>query len=162
SPEEREVLCDAAVVGPEFARSVLELLMPDEARAAAPSRLASLVRQRFLRPVAADGFAFQHALIRDAAYASLPKESRARLHEALGRALAAADDVIGFHLERAHAYCVELGEERGDLARGAAEHLGDAGLAAFKRSDIAETVQLLTRAVRLLPEDDPSRLMLAC
>jgi DNA-binding SARP family transcriptional activator len=162
SPDEREALCNAAVVGPEFGRSAIESLVRDAARPAVPSRLASLVRQRFLRPAGEDGFAFRHALIRDAAYASLTKESRAGLHESLAVRLVAADDVIGFHLEHAHGYFSELGVDRDDLARSAAAHLGDAGIAAFKRSDIAETVQLLSRAVRLLPEDDPARLSLAC
>ena len=76
--------------------------------------------------------------------------------------LVAADDVIGFHLEQAHGYFTELGVDRDDLARSAAAHLGDAGITAFKRSDTAETVQLLSRAVRLLPDDDPTRLALAC
>jgi len=160
--EEREVLCNAAVIGPEFGRNAIEWLVPAAVQPSVPSRLASLVRQRFLRPAAEDDFAFRHALIRDAAYASLPKGSRARLHESLAGRLTAADDVIGFHFERAHDYFTELGVDRDDLARGAAAHLGDAGIAAFRRSDLAETVQLLSRAVRLLPEQDPSRLTLAC
>jgi DNA-binding SARP family transcriptional activator len=160
---EREVLRHAAVVGREFSRSSVEWLIAGDA--AVDSRLASLVRRRLVRPHAEDGFAFHHALIRDAAYASLPKAARAELHERLADHLArggAADAVVGHHLEQAHAYSSELGAEREDLANAAAGRLGDAGLAALKRLDLSEAVDLLARAVRLLPEEDAARLELAC
>jgi DNA-binding SARP family transcriptional activator/tetratricopeptide (TPR) repeat protein len=159
---ERDVLRHAAVVGREFTRNAVERLLPD---AAVASRLASLVRRRLVRPhavaVGEDGFAFHHALIRDAAYASLPKARRAELHERLA-AHVTGNAIVGFHLEQAYAYAMELGAERSDLARVAAGRLGDAGIAAARRLDFTEAVDLLARATRLLPDDDRERLQLAC
>jgi DNA-binding SARP family transcriptional activator len=166
---DREVLGDAAVAGREFWRSAVAALSSDAS--AVPSRLASLVRQRFLRPAVSsvageDAYVFHHALIRDAAYASLPKAARAELHERLARWLTkrpdTADDVIGFHLEQAHAYGLELGAEVDGLAQEAAGRLGQAGLAAFRRNDIREADDLLSRAVALLPPADEQRLALSC
>ena len=70
-----------------------------------------------------DGFRFGHILIRDAAYDSMPKRSRAELHErfagwvedACGRG-AELDEIIGHHLEQAYGYRVELGP-RGEAER---------------------------------------------
>ena len=65
---------------------------------------------------------FGHALLRDVAYASLPKVERAELHESygdwLGATTDAPDEVVGFHLEQAHNYRTELGPA--DPAREAA------------------------------------------
>ena len=50
------------------------------------AHLLALVRKEFVRPdrsafAGDDGFRFRHVLIRDVAYASIPKELRAELHE---------------------------------------------------------------------------------
>jgi predicted ATPase len=61
-----------------------------------------------------DGFRFGHILIRDAAYDSIPKRLRAELHERFADWLEsrlgadASDEILGYHLERAHGYRVEL------------------------------------------------------
>ena len=89
----------------------------------------TLVRKEFIRPGRAlfpgdDGFRFEHMLIRDAAYASMPKELRAELHERFARWLEAQvaesvreyEEILGFHLEQAYRYQAELGPV-GDRAR---------------------------------------------
>ena len=73
------------------------------------------------------------------------------------------DEVVGFHLERAFRYRVELGPAD-DVARrlstGAAERLATAGLKAVARADMRAATSLLSRAAELYPPDDPRRLRL--
>ena len=70
-----------------------------------------------------DAFRFRHLLIRDAAYDALPKATRAALHERFagwiaerGADLVELDEVVGYHLEQAYRYRVELGPG-GEAAR---------------------------------------------
>ena len=70
------------------------------------------------------------------------------------------DEIVGYHLEQAYLYRAELGlvdDASRALARQAAERLGSAGHRAFVRGDVAAAVNLISRAVPLLPADDPSR-----
>ncbi len=60
-----------------------------------------------------EGFRFRHLLIRDAAYESLPKATRAELHERFAdwleqHELVERDEIVGYHLEQAHRYRAEL------------------------------------------------------
>ena len=107
-------------------------------------------------------FRFDHALIHDAAYRSLLKRERAELHERFaawleaatgGRSGRAGGD-RGYHLEQSARHLMELGplDERGrGLAGRASAHLGDAGSRASSRGDMPAAVNLLDRAVALLP-----------
>jgi len=81
--EERAVLERGAVEGEVFHRGTVQALT--DGRPVTP-RLASLVRKGLIRPDTAqipaeDAFRFRHLLMRDAAYDSLPKATRAELHE---------------------------------------------------------------------------------
>ena len=117
-PAERAVLQRAAVEGRVFHRGAVQALGPEEAQVGA--YLTALVRKELIRPdrpqfAGEDAFRFRHLLIRDAAYDSLPKEARAQLHERLAdwleerrSELAEIDELVGHHLEQAHAYRVEL------------------------------------------------------
>jgi predicted ATPase len=130
----------------------------------------ALVRKELVRPDRTqlpgdDAFRFRHLLIRDAAYDGLPKSARADLHErfaawldAHGSNLIEVDEILGYHLEQAHRYRVELGlggQETGVLAQRAVEHLVSAGERAALRQDVSAAISLYERAVALLP-DDPS------
>src|SRR5262249_53182530 len=84
--EDRLALGRAGIAGQVFRLAGVEELARDELRTDLGERLASLVRKELVRPDTSrtggdDAFRFRHILIRDAAYASLPKELRARLHE---------------------------------------------------------------------------------
>ena len=123
SEAERDVIERAAVVGREFSREAVDALSPpDEVAAVGPSLMA-LMRRRLVRPdraapVGEDGFRFEHVLIREAAYASIPRIRRAGLHERLARWLGASSarkEVIGFHLEQA---CLDGNGDDGIQARG--------------------------------------------
>ena len=108
-----------------------------------------------------DAYRFRHLLIRDAAYDALPKAARAELHERFAtwmdeRAsdLVELDEVVGYHLERAHGYRVELGPESAatrDLAARAADRIAAAGKKAAARGDVRASTSLLARAVELYP-----------
>jgi tetratricopeptide (TPR) repeat protein len=130
-------------------------------------RLAALVRKELIRPdkpqlAGEDGFRFRHLLIRDAAYEALPKAVRADLHERLaswlevhGSAIVELDELLGYHLQRAHSYRAELGLPRDDaLAAGARRRLTAAGNRAVLRQDYRAAVSLYERAAALMPTDE--------
>jgi len=161
-PEERAVLECAAVVGKEFWRSaVAELSSKDVA-----STLLSLTRKELVRPeqsafLGDDGFRFRHALIRDAAYAEIPKRTRAELHEAFADWLERRDgapELVGYHLEKAYLCGLELGEPDAAFAERAGTLLARAGEHAYARDDVGAAENLLTRAAGLLDRESPDRI----
>jgi DNA-binding SARP family transcriptional activator len=173
-PAERAVLERAAVVGRDFWRGAVVDLLPPDAVPGASSQLVSLVRRGLVRPERSalfpeDAFRFDHVLIRDVAYAGIPKELRAELHERHADWLDAqpvgSDELVGYHLEQAYRYGADLGpvgRRLRRLAADAGERLGAAGIRAWKRGDAPATVNLLGRATELLPARDSYRLELMC
>ena len=162
--QERYVLEAGSVEGRLFHGGAVEALTPGEAQVAA--LLTQLVRKELVRPDRAqlpgeEAYRFRHLLIRDAAYDALPKGTRAQLHsefaawlEVNGGELVELDEILGYHLEQAYRYRVELGvrdEETAELAGRARAHLAAAGRRALVRQDGA-SAGLLGRAVALLPE----------
>jgi len=109
-------------------------------------------------------------LVRDAAYDALPKAIRAELHERFadwlethGRDLLELDEILGYHVEQAHAFRRELGasgEAEAALAERAAGHLATSGRRAYARGDAPAAVRLLRRAAALLPAESSERLKL--
>jgi class 3 adenylate cyclase/tetratricopeptide (TPR) repeat protein len=175
--EERALLDRASVMGQAFDRAAVLALTPEPARAGADTHLLALVRKELLRPApaplgaGADGFQFRHQLVRDAAYDSLPKQTRAELHERyadwLAEAFAAREgevgEVLGWHLERAYRLLSELGpvDAHGRrIAAGAAAQLAAAGRTATGRGDLPAAANLLERAIALLGPGDRTRLQL--
>jgi class 3 adenylate cyclase/tetratricopeptide (TPR) repeat protein len=170
-PEERSVIERASIEGRMFHRGSVAELLPEQARPGVGRHLLTLVRKEFIRPDQAtvpgdDGFRFGHILIRDVTYDSIPKRLRAELHERfadwfqtrLGED--APGEILGYHLEQAVRYRVELGSEdelSRELAVRAGRLLAAAGRRAQDRRDAAATRSLLGRATELLPEDDPER-----
>src|SRR6187397_1528352 len=83
----------ASVIGRRFdLRALVELVRPEDSLHAISS-LVSLTRAGLVRPAPGpageDRYRFAHGLVRDAAYARIPKTQRADLHEALARRLLA-------------------------------------------------------------------------
>src|SRR5438093_3662215 len=174
--KERQVIERASVVGKVFYQGAVSELAPEPLRPEVGSHLMTLVRKEFIRPDHSDfaresAFRFRHILIRDGAYNGMPKETRARLHEAFsswleraaGARVAEYEEVLGYHLEQAYRYRMELGTVD-DGARGmadrAARHLAVAGRRALNRSDFTAAGGLLGRSIELLPPDDQLRLEL--
>jgi tetratricopeptide (TPR) repeat protein len=164
---ERSVLECGSIEGEIFHRGAVEMLASDGVGAA--PQLDALVRKQLLRPdtplfEAEEGFRFRHLLIRDVAYDGLPKAARADLHERFaswlerhGTALVELDELLGYHLERAWRYRVELGTRDDALAARAGGLLAAAGLRAADRADVPAAINLLTRAVELMATDDERR-----
>jgi len=173
SGNERAVIECGSVEGQVFHRgSVAELAPP--VRPEVEAHLSALVRQELIRPDSTvfagdEAFRFRHILIRDAAYESLPKATRAQLHEHFanwleGQALVELDEILGYHLEQAHRYRMELdpgAAELPGLADRTAEHLAAAGRGALDRGDARAAATLLERAIAVLPPDDERGLALA-
>jgi DNA-binding SARP family transcriptional activator/tetratricopeptide (TPR) repeat protein len=172
---ERAIVERAAVAGQVFPEDAVAELSARGARGGVGPGLAGLVRKELIRPERAElggrTYRFRHLLIRDAAYDSIPKGARADLHERFARWLDSTsggraieyDEVLGYHFEQAYRYRVELGpvdDEARAIAAEAAERLGSAGKRAFLRSDAPAGVNLVSRAVALLPPDDPLRVEL--
>jgi tetratricopeptide (TPR) repeat protein len=161
-PAERRVLERGAVEGEVFHRGAVQALAPEESQVT--PRLASLVRKGLIRPVkpqlaGEDGFRFHHLLIRDAAYAGLPKATRAYLHQCFagwlenrGAGLVELEELLGYHLEQAWRYRRELGlADDGELADAARGHLAASGRRALSRQDFGAAMKLLERAAALVP-----------
>jgi tetratricopeptide (TPR) repeat protein len=167
-PLEQAVLQCAAVIGQVFWWGAVADLTPPEQQPEVAGVLQSLVRKGLIRPdlgtfAGEDGFGFAHLLVRDAAYDSMPKSLRADLHERCADwvetrtgVLPELDEILGHHLEQAHAYRLELspaGAAESALAERAAERLSRAGRRALARDDAHAAANLIGRAAALQPGD---------
>jgi hypothetical protein len=159
---ERSVLESGAVEGESFHRGAVQALA--RANAQVSSQLAGLVRKELIRPErprlpGEDGFRFCHLLIRDAAYAALPKSTRAELHERFAdwldehaTTLVERHELLAYHLEQAHGYRTELGfadEATRTLGERAATSLAAAAQRAAERDNRLSQISLLQRALAL-------------
>jgi class 3 adenylate cyclase/tetratricopeptide (TPR) repeat protein len=164
-PHERVVLERGSVEGNVFHRGVVEALAPDEREV--PRQLMSLVRKELVRPDRSqlsgdDAFRFRHLLIRDAAYDALPKGKRADLHQSFaawledhGAELVELDEILGYHLEQAWRYRTELGAASDpELMNAARTRLEAAARRAMLRDDWAAALNLIDRALALVPEGE--------
>jgi class 3 adenylate cyclase len=169
SAPERALLASAAVIGQVFYRAAVTELSTLPADQVAV-QLRALVRKGLVGPATADlpgqeSFRFGHVLIRDAAYATMPKAVRADLHERFARWLEkhfegqSYNDFIGGHLESAYQFRAELGtldEAARGIGREAAERLEAAGRLLLFADDGA-AIALLERADALRSDDGPDR-----
>ncbi|MGH2680785.1 MAG: adenylate/guanylate cyclase domain-containing protein [Actinomycetota bacterium] len=171
--EERAVIERASVVGRDVLASEVAALSASEHVRDVEAHLEALVRKELLRPAEARrrgerAFRFRHMLILDAAYDAMRKTTRAELHERYADWLEAAtqrqtekyEEVIAYHLERAHQLRSEVGpagEPLDALARRAAHRLSRAGQLASARGDMPASANLLGRALRLLPRGTGDR-----
>ena len=154
---ELQILRHAAVVGRRFSRAELGDVASDED---ATRPLFALAEQGLIHPLEHDLFRFHHVLVRDVAYRGIPKSQRAKLHEDAARGLDrrdGADELVGYHFEQAFQYVTELGRHDAHaegLALEGGQRLGNAGIRAWKRADAPAAVNLLSRAVELLPNEN--------
>lgn len=171
APGERDLLGRASVVGKDFTRPQVEALCEKEGREEFDRRMVGLSRRDLVvrEPSSLEAYSFRHILIRDTAYRGMTKRLRAELHERLADFLeqGASDrlielaEIVGYHLEQAYRYRVQLGPvEAGGrgLAARAAHHLSTAGRRALQRQDISAGMNLLLRVTSLLHTGDRARL----
>ncbi len=176
TPQERAVIEPASVIGLVFDQAAVDELVPDLVRPEVESHLVSMTQKQLVRPEPDESdldYRFHHILIRDAAYQGILKRARATMHEQFANwaervnrdrdRQAQFDEILGYHLEQAYQYLVELGplDEHGlELGDRGSGRLAAAGRRAFARGDMAAASNLLRRAAALLPERDPARLEL--
>jgi tetratricopeptide (TPR) repeat protein len=169
--EEKRVLQEAAVIGRVFWE---EPVTRSIGNGEVSSALLRLERRGlvFARPTSTIAgqveFMFKHALVRDVAYASLPKARRARAHaeHAAWMEELAGDRVDEFGELIAHHYRTAAAGEDADLAWAedpgghdavrskAFDALIRAGVSAKKRSALGMAVELHQQALELSPSDD--------
>jgi tetratricopeptide (TPR) repeat protein len=173
SGDERRAIGSASVIGKDFYLGAVRELLPEPDRANAGPLVRALVRKELVRAARStipgeDAFEFRHILIRDAAYAAIPKERRAEQHRRFadwcvriaGDRIEELEEIVGYHLEQAFRHRGSLGaldEEARALAIEASARLESAGMRAFDRPDLSAAANLLRRAETLLPRDDPGR-----
>jgi class 3 adenylate cyclase/tetratricopeptide (TPR) repeat protein len=145
----RRVAQVAAVIGRELGHGLLAAVaeMPRDRLAAALEDLVAsgLLLRQGLPPEAT--YAFKHALVRDAAYETLLRGERRRLHGRIVQALQehVPEQVGAVQPELLAHHCAEAG-----LLDQAIAHRREAGRRAAARSAVAEAVAHYTKALDLL------------
>jgi tetratricopeptide (TPR) repeat protein len=166
----------ASVEGQAFHEGSVAELMPEALRPSVHDHLLELVRKDLILPARTElsretSFRFRHLLIREAAYESIPKVERARLHERHAAWLERKvrdrageyDEILGYHLEQACRYLAERGplDEHGlELGAHGASLLAAAARRASGLGDARASANLLGRATALLSDTDEKRLEL--
>ncbi len=164
---ERMLLQRAAVEGRTFHSGALAASLPEHERRSVATHLVALARKGLVgadRPEFAgqDAFRFTHALIREAAYAGVPKLERAELHAGIAAWLqerpGAADEIVGYHLEQSCRLLAELGEPTDPvLAEHAVDRLHGAARDVLARGDPSAASALLERAIAVAGAGDATR-----
>jgi class 3 adenylate cyclase len=156
--EERRAIQMASIIGERFGAAELATLAPDVdvTHAIAGLRRSGLVLED--RETREPGrYRFKHLLMRDVAYAALPKAARADVHEAFARELERAvgdrggefAEIIAYHVDRAFALSAEVRASRAVLeprARAALERALVLGERARRRQDIGLLSRYTTSA----------------
>jgi class 3 adenylate cyclase/tetratricopeptide (TPR) repeat protein len=167
-PGERDLLRCAAVIGTDFDEAALIALLPDEARPFVDRHLATLERKQLIARTTRTIFGFRHVLVQLAAYQSITRDDRARLHERFADWLESGvpepppelDEIVGYHLEQAIEHRRVSGEfdaAGSGLAARAGDRLASAAERALSRLDLTAAANLLSRAGALLPSEHPRR-----
>jgi class 3 adenylate cyclase len=154
-PPERQVILDASVVGDSFWLGSLQALGGNGSLA---DTLRSLERRDMVRispssRIAGDQeLAFKHGMIREVAYATLPKAVRRGRHGIVARFLEnAAGDPAAYAAILAHHW-----REAGDSER-AVDYLLIGAQQAYLGWALDEAVDLSNQALELIPEGDDAR-----
>jgi DNA-binding response OmpR family regulator/class 3 adenylate cyclase/predicted ATPase len=144
----KEIAQIAAVIGREFSLPLLTAVAPPSA----DSLQAALTRLVAAELVSVSGefpdvtYTFKHALVRDAAYGTLTRRKRQRLHSRIADALESA---FPFTVETEPELLAHHLAEAGIIDR-AVDYLQRAGRRSIERSANADAIKYLTRALELL------------
>ena len=170
---ERSALQAGSVIGRIFDRPMLDGLLDDV------DRLDAVLENLILRDLVSEeplpggrvSYRFKHILVRDAAYATLPKARRAALHARVAKDLAAqpADrsaelvEIRAYHLEQALKLETELSLRPDDtLRREAVAALEASGRKALARNDNRAARSFLERCLAMRPEPQAHQLEIEC
>jgi class 3 adenylate cyclase/tetratricopeptide (TPR) repeat protein len=170
---ERTALQAGAVIGRSFEREMLEALLDDRSELAAV--LENLVLRDLISEEPTPGehvtYRFKHILVRDVAYATLPKARRAALHTRVAQALQALPgdrateliEIRAYHLEEAVKLESELHGRASDALREeAVVALEASGRKAITRGDNRAALSFTERCLALGPEPAERRLDIEC
>ena len=166
-PEEKLLVQDAAVIGKVFWSGTLAAI-GGEASRAIEQRLHALERKEFIRyerrsSVANESeYAFRHVLVRDVAYAQIPRAARADKHrvtaewiESLGAGRAEdRAEMLAHHYAAALEFARASGQPTDELEARARLAFADAGERALALSAIPTALHFFTNALELWPEED--------
>jgi predicted ATPase len=141
----KEVAQIGAAIGREFSHALLLAVVtkPQQELALALDRLtaAGLLFQQGVPPNAS--YLFKHALVQDAAYGTLLRERRRKLHAHIADTLENRfAEIAENQPELLARHCTEAG-----LTEKAANLWGRAGLRSLERSALVEAIEQLTRAL---------------
>ncbi|HET7677656.1 MAG TPA: AAA family ATPase [Candidatus Limnocylindrales bacterium] len=167
---QRSVLQSASVVGRVFQHSAVAALV-DDSEPIGPRLEEAVLRDLISEERGADGpaYRFRHILIRDVAYASLPKARRAELHRRVaawlaswaGERLDEFAEIEAYHLEQAALLEVEVsGAPDEGLRQRAVARLADVARRALDRADHRVAARFAERALALSPGDGVERMQL--
>jgi hypothetical protein len=174
-PAEKAVLANTAVLGQVgWVGAVAAVSGQDPADLTAwldlNRRVDELERRELLRRVAGSRVAgevevaFRHALVRDVAYAQLPRAARADRHRRAAAWLeqlatdrtADRAELLAHHYTRALTYAEAAGQPTGELAERARLALRDAGDHAIALEFHVTAARHYSQALALWPNDDPA------
>ncbi len=168
SPDEKRVLQDAAVLGKVFWSGALSSLSAQGGDEIA-ALMHSLERKGFVRRErrsAVEGeteFAFRHVLVREVAYAQVPRNARAQQHVAAVewiKSLGRPDDqseLIAHHLVTAVGLLSASGGATDELVASAYAAFRRAGDRAASLNSFASAAGYYENALALAPADAPDR-----
>jgi class 3 adenylate cyclase/tetratricopeptide (TPR) repeat protein len=164
SRAEKELLQGAAVVGKVFWPSAL---LADRNAPASDDALRALELKEFIRrerQSSVEGelqYAFRHVLVRDVAYAQIPRAARAQRHEQVADWIEShvrgedAAELLAHHYSSALEYSRAAGRDVTEVVGRARAALRDAGRRAVALNAFMNAARLFEAAVELTPEDDP-------
>jgi class 3 adenylate cyclase/tetratricopeptide (TPR) repeat protein len=153
----RGALLDAAVIGKVFWRGALQALDATRSAAELEDALDMLESRDFIHRESGSQiqgdheYLFKHMLIREVAYATLPRAARRKRHAAVARFIESA---AGERIEEAAALLAHHWQEAGDVDQ-AVRFLQLAAEHAAKGWAKGEAVALFGQALKLVPEDQP-------
>jgi predicted ATPase len=154
-PAERQVILDASVTGDFFWQGALEALGGDGELVEILHTLerCGLIRHSPASRIRGDQeLSFKHGLVREVAYATIPKAIRRERHGVVARFMEqAAGDPAAYAVILAHHW-----REAGEAAN-AADYLLTAADQAGRGWASHEAVELCNQALELIPENDEAR-----
>ena len=171
-PERKALVQDAAVVGKVFWSGALAAISGRD-EPALQGELEELERKELIRPATVSSvagqteYAFWHAVVRDVAYAQIPRAGRMRRHQAAaewlerlaGERLADRAEIIAHHYSQAVALAQATDQQEARLAvlkERARRFLVLAGDRAIGL-DVSQAQAYYQRALELCPPDHPER-----
>jgi class 3 adenylate cyclase/tetratricopeptide (TPR) repeat protein len=167
--EEKGLLQDAAVFGRVFSLGAVAS-MSGLPRFVLDERLGTLERKQFIRreevPAAATAsmHGFHHVLVRDVAYAQIPRARRAEKHrqaalwiESLKSERQDLAEMVAHHYQSALTYAEAAGQDTSELAQLTRDALLEAGERALALNGFDAAARFLEAALDLLPTDDEAR-----